>query len=989
MASNPSFLQFAKGADLPAQPERPFARDIRLDHMAQLATDLSGLGAALVWFAPPEAPMGRWGVAGLSDSWADVRDWVAALVALPGALTGTGAQASDLVVAGRPVRHVLVVPVLGPQGQALGGLAALGLDESTPLPDSGAQLARLSARVPQWLAAELERADSTPDERRAPEQLEARLRSAMRAMQMGSWIYDVDERRLQLSADAAAILQVAEAPSGLDPLLLQFTDESARRLRRAFLACIRDGKPIDEEVQFKPVDEQRRWMRLIGDAAIGAQGGTDEIHGAVQDVSSRKQAQEDTLRLAMRLTTTLASITEAFVTLDRDGQFMYVNGESEQLLGHATAELLGEPIWKWLPGRQPGLLEGSLRDALARNHRVEFEDFYPGLGKWLEVRAYPYAEGLAVYFRDVSQRRAQQEQLTLLQTGIAHLNDVVVIAEPVPGKPREVRIAFVNDAFERLSGFARAQVVARPLAAFRHHGADTQPLQELLRRLPRLGGRSHSRRELPFRRADGSTLWVDLDVVPVHDRDGALTHWVAVGRDVSERKAADDKIHHLAFFDPLTQLPNRQLLIERLQAALDATATSGQHGALMFIDLDNFKVLNDTMGHHKGDLLLQRVAERLRRSVRKVDTVARLGGDEFVVMLQHLGTEVETAARKAQVVAEKVLARMIEPFDLGGSQHYSTTSIGVTPLHAARTGQDGVNELLKQADLAMYQAKNMGRNTVAFFDPEMQAAISASASMSADLRAALHAHGQIGVHYQPQFDLGQRVVGAEALARWQHPERGSVSPSEFIPIAEDTGLILPLGTWVMEESCRQLAAWGENPDTALLSISVNVSVRQFRHPEFVDLVMGMLARHGVQPHLLKLELTESLLADRMEITLAKMGKLKQLGVTLSLDDFGTGYSSLAYLKLLPIDQLKIDKAFVADVLSDPSDAAIAHAIIGLAHSVGLTVIAEGVENEAQRHWLAERGCDLFQGFLLAQPMPVDEVNAFLKTHTAQRALQLA
>ena len=819
---------------------------------------------------------------------------------------------------------------------------------------------------------------------------ESRLNLTEHTAGAGSWSLQLSTHEVIHSDEFATVMGLGDhhRVKNLEDMVQRYTPEWRNGIRQRLERCAQNGEGFDEEIQITVEGGPAKWVRTVGTAVRRANGEIARIQGAIQDISAQKQAQQDTLRLAMRLTTTLASITEAFVTLDRDGQFMYANTESEALLGHTMGELLGEPVWKWLPGRHPSLLEDSLRDALARNERVEFEDFYPRLGKWLEVRAYPYAEGLAVYFRDVSQRRAEQEQLTLLRTGIAHLNDVVVIVEPMADSADDVRIAFVNEAFERLSGFTRAQIVGQSLGTFHRHDTHA-PLQELLCHLPRHGDRSHSRRELPFRRADGSTLWVDLDVVPVHDRDGGLTHWVAVGRDVSERKAADEKIHHLAFFDALTELPNRQLLIERLQSALDESARSRQYGALMFIDLDNFKVLNDTMGHHKGDLLLQRVAERLRRSVRKSDTVARLGGDEFVVMLQHLGTEVETAARKAQVVAEKVLARMVEPFDLGGSQHFSTTSIGVTPFGGAHTGAAEVSDLLTQADLAMYQAKGMGRNTVAFFDPEMQAAISASASMSADLRAALHAHGQIGVHYQPQFDLAQRVVGAEALARWQHPERGSVSPSEFIPIAEDTGLILPLGTWVMEESCRQLAAWGENPDTALLSISVNVSVRQFRHPEFVDLVMGVLARHGVQPHLLKLELTESLLADRMEITLAKMGKLKQLGVTLSLDDFGTGYSSLAYLKLLPIDQLKIDKAFVADVLSDPSDAAIAHAIIGLAHSVGLTVIAEGVENEAQRHWLAERGCDLFQGFLLAQPMPVDEVNAFLKTHTAQRALQLA
>ena len=832
--------------------ERPFARDLRLDHLAQLACGLTGFGAALVWFSAGDVPMGRWGADGPLESWVQVRALAAALAAGP----DDGRPATgELTLGGRPVRQALRVPIVGDaHGRVLGALAVLDTGDAAPAPRSRAHLELLAARVPAWLAEGGRAPERTPDERRAPDQLEVRLRSAMRALQMGSWVYDVALRRLHLSADAASILGVAHAPSTLDTLLQTVADESAQRLRRAFLVCIRDGKPIDEEVQCLPVDEPRRWMRFIGEAAIGAQGGAvDEIHGAVQDVSTRRQAQEETLRLAMRLTTTLASITEAFVTLDREGRFMYVNGESERLLGHATGELLGEPVWQRLRGRDEGLLEMRLRDALAQDRRTEFEDFYPGLDKWLEVRAYPYAEGLAVYFRDVSARRA-----------------------------------------------------------------------------------------------------------------------------------AEEKIHHLAFYDSLTGLPNRQLLIERLQAALDDSAASGQYGALMFIDLDNFKVLNDTMGHHRGDLLLQRVAVRLTRGVRKSDVVARLGGDEFVVMLQNLGTDPESSVRKTHTAAHKVLARMLEPFELSGSQHYGTSSVGVTLFNAAHDARATVSDLLRQADLAMYQAKALGRNAVAFFDPGMQAALSASTALAADLRAALQRGDQLSVHYQPQFDHARRVVGMEALARWRHPVRGMIGPTEFIPIAEDTGLILPLGTWVLEQSCRQLAAWAQRPETAGLGVAVNVSVRQFRHPEFVDLVMGAIERHGVRPQRLKLELTESLLADRMEITLAKMGRLKRLGVALSLDDFGTGYSSLAYLKRLPIDQLKIDKAFVADVLSDPSDAAIARAIIGMAHSLGLTVIAEGVETEPQRRWLAEHGCDLFQGFLLAQPLPIDALEAFLAAQETDR-----
>ncbi len=552
---------------------------------------------------------------------------------------------------------------------------------------------------------------------------------------------------------------------------------------------------------------------------------------------------EGLARLAMRLSTTLGSISEAFVTLDVTGRFTYLNHESEHLLQRKGADLLGSEIWTVLGDTVNEHLRWHIEQALSTNRRVEFEDFYAGLGKWLELRVHPFAEGLAVYFRDVT-----------------------------------------------------------------------------------------------------------------------------------ERKVAEKKIHHLAFYDPLTELPNRQLLLDSLTQALADSAITAEFGALMFIDLDNFKVLNDTLGHPKGDLLLQKVAARLKACVRKTDTVARLGGDEFVVMLQNLGGEAEAAARKAQAVADKVLVTLREPYDLAGHQHYSTGSIGVTPFNARQ--QADVSDLLKQADLAMYHAKNLGRNTVCFFDPAMQAIISASAALGADLRTGLREQ-QFVLHYQPQVDAQRRMVGVEALLRWQHPQRGVVNPSEFIPVAEETGLIVPLGHWVLEQACLQLALWSQSAKTAGLSMAVNVSVRQFRDPDFVDAVMALIKQTGIRPQKLKLELTESLLADRMEVTLAKMGTLKALGVTLALDDFGMGYSSLSYLNRLPLNQLKIDKSFVADVSSDPRDAAISRAIVFLAQSMGLEVMAEGVETEAQMQFLVAQGCGFFQGFLFSPPLPMAELDLFM------------
>ncbi|HSV48225.1 MAG TPA: EAL domain-containing protein, partial [Ramlibacter sp.] len=446
----------------------------------------------------------------------------------------------------------------------------------------------------------------------------------------------------------------------------------------------------------------------------------------------------------------------------------------------------------------------------------------------------------------------------------------------------------------------------------------------------------------------------------------------AVGRDITERKTAEEKIQYLAFYDPLTRLPNRQLLLDRLHEAM-AEASPPREGALMFIDLDNFKVLNDTLGHQKGDMLLQQVAERLRACVAKGDTVARLGGDEFVILLQDRGDKPLEPASGARIVADRILATLGEPYGLQGYLHHSTCSIGVTLFGRAPWT---VSELLKQADLAMYQAKGAGRNTVCFFDPEMQAVASASASLAADLRQAWR-EGQFEIDYQPQVGAKGRMSGVEALVRWRHPQRGMVSPAQFIPAAEESSLILPVGQWMLESACAQLAAWESHPGRRHLTIAVNVSARQFRHPDFVDDVMRAIAHSRIQPHKLKLELTESLLADGIEVTVAKMGSLKDMGVTLSLDDFGMGYSSLAYLKRLPLDQLKIDKEFVSDILTDENDAAIARTIIGLAQSLRLDVIAEGVETEEQRQFLAEMGCPSYQGFLFSRPMPIAELEAFI------------
>ena len=473
--------------------------------------------------------------------------------------------------------------------------------------------------------------------------------------------------------------------------------------------------------------------------------------------------------------------------------------------------------------------------------------------------------------------------------------------------------------------------------------------------------------------------WFELSVARKQVDASGEPRFVVMTRDITGRKTAKSEIRRLAFYDPLTDLPNRRLLQDRLEHALTATGRSHHQGALLLIDLDNFKSLNDTWGHDKGDLLLKQVAARLKSCVRDCDTVARLGGDEFVVLIDDAGrfaADTITATRK---VAQKLLAQLSEVYEIAGREHRSGSSIGVSLF-----GSDTVTveEVLKRADVAMYQAKAAGRNTVRFFDPAMQAEVEARAALETDLRQAL-SRGEFHLHYQPQVGPGDQMIGAEALLRWSHPQRGAVSPGQFIPVAEQSGLIVDLGEWVLTSACAQLARWATLPRLAHLTLSINVSVHQFRQADFVDKVRHALQAHGASPSRLKLEITESMFAGDLENIIQKMNRLKSHGVGFSLDDFGTGYSSLSYLKRLPLDQLKIDQSFVRDVLADANDAAIARTIIALGQSLGLAVIAEGVELQGQRDFLAEHGCESCQGYLISRPIAIDAFEAFVDSHQAQ------
>lgn len=470
------------------------------------------------------------------------------------------------------------------------------------------------------------------------------------------------------------------------------------------------------------------------------------------------------------------------------------------------------------------------------------------------------------------------------------------------------------------------------------------------------------------RRTDGAVRWVRSRSQMQRDAQGRLCAWFGNMQDITEQKEAEEKVHQLAFYDPLTQLANRRRLQELLPRALQTCQQDQTHGALMVLDLDNFKVINDTRGHAVGDQLLVEVAQRISANVRGGDTASRLGGDEFVVLAQGLDPDPQAARAQSMAIAEQLRLALSQPYLLNGLQFYCSTSIGVTLLGGE---EQDAQTLLSQADLALYRAKAAGRNAIMCFDAWMQAAVAHKAALEEGLRHAIERR-ELVLHYQPQVDHDGRIAGAEALVRWVTSAGRSVSPAEFIPLAEESELILHIGAWVLDTGCAQLCRWQSAPSTQHLRLAINVSARQLLDPDFPQLVAQTIERHQVRPAGLKLELTENLVMGDLDQVVRRMHQLRQLGLGFSLDDFGTGYSSLSYLRQLPLDQLKIDQSFVRDLKSGTQGATILQAIVNLGTSLELEIIAEGVETLAQRQFLADCGCTLFQGYLFARPLPIEQ-----------------
>lgn len=522
----------------------------------------------------------------------------------------------------------------------------------------------------------------------------------------------------------------------------------------------------------------------------------------------------------------------------------------------------------------------------------------------------------------------------------------------------------VNQAFSLITGYSEKDVIGKDPKILNSGKHDHQFFTNMWLDINNIGV---WKGEIWNRSKNGEVYNKKMTITAVNNAAGTITNYIATFNDITFSNATADKIKQFAFYDHLTQLPNRRLLIDKVKHALTSSARSGQRGALMFLDLDHFKNLNDTLGHSFGDLLLQQVALRLTASVRQNDTVTRIGGDEFVILLENLSGNFIEAAAQSKLIAEKIISNLNEPYTLNTHNYHSTPSIGIALFNSREQMPE---DLMKQADIAMYESKAQGRNTFSFFDPLMQEVINDRVKMEIELRTAIKEH-QFKLYYQEQVDSDNRPVGAEVLIRWIHPKLGTVMPADFIPFAEQTGLIVPIGNWVINEACSQLKAWQQMPVARELVLAVNVSAKQLHQKDFVKQVQTAIEQHNVNPALLKLELTEGMLLNNLDDIIIKMDLLRKIGIQFSLDDFGTGYSSLQYLKNLPLTQLKIDQSFVRDINLEASDRAIVRTIIVMAESLGIDVIAEGVETLEQRQYLFDNGCFNYQGYLLSKPLPIN------------------
>ena len=802
---------------------------------------------------------------------------------------------------------------------------------------------------------------------------EFRWKFAIEGSGNGLWDWDVTFDRVFFSKTWKALLGYSE--NEIDGDFAEWKRRIHQEDKAKVLAALQDhldGKTqaYISEYRILCKDGSYKWMLDHGlVVSRDADNKPVRVIGTLSDVSERKAA-ESKLRM---LSTAIEQSPTSVVITNLDATIEYVNPCFTEATGYSLAEAVG---------KNPRVLQSGLTDASVyrdmwktltcghtwvgelinkrKNGELYFEEAYISPVKDINGEVGHY---VAVKV-DITARKLAEDNLRIA-AAVFQSQEGMIVADA------NAVILRVNNAFTRITGYSADEVIGstpKVLSSGMHDKAFYDAMWETLN----LSGTWEG--EVWNRHKNGEAYLERLTITAVKNNAGKVTNYVATMTDITSSKEASEEIHNLAFYDPLTQLPNRRLLLDRLKQALAASVRSGRCGALLFLDLDHFKTLNDTLGHDIGDQLLKQVSVRLSECVRKVDTVARLGGDEFVVLLENLSSKPIEAAAQTEIIATKIQAALSRPFVIGSHEHHSTGSVGATLF--SNQQQAGVDAILKQADIAMYQAKDSGRNTIRFFDQEMQDAVIARANLEYELRVAI-TQKQFQLHFQPQVDREGCILGAEVLIRWIHPKLGIVAPGHFIDLAEDTGLILPIGEWVLNAACAQLKEWQQYPYTKNLTLSVNVSAKQFRQADFVEQVQSFINHYAINPSLLKLELTESILFKDINGMISTMNALRNIGISFELDDFGTGYSSLQYLKKLPLSQLKIDQSFVRDIAIDSNDRTLVLTIITMAHSLGLEVIAEGVETQQQLEFLKDNGCDHYQGYLFSKPVPLEDFEALL------------
>lgn len=772
---------------------------------------------------------------------------------------------------------------------------------------------------------------------------------------------DTDGRYLIINAAACRFVgKSAEEIIGKDDRAF-FPAEQAEMLLAINRRIVADGQQTTAEEELDTPDGRRTFLATKGPLRDET-GGIFGTFGISRDITRRKQSEQALRESQERLQLFVEHAPAALAMFDREMHYVAVSrrwkddyklGERD-IIGLSHYEVFPELTDEWKAVHRRGMAGEVVRGDEDRFERAD------GTVHWLrwEMRPWHGADGsvagIVIFSEDITSRKQIESELRIAATAFESQIGMMITDS-------NEKILRINQAFTDMTGFTAADVVGTRPAILKSGRHTPDFYREMWNGLER---ELFWQGEVWNRRKSGEIHPVLVSISGVVDNAGNVTHYVGAYSDLSQHKQAEQVIHSLSFYDALTTLPNRRLMIERLKQLAHADRQPAGHGAVLFVDLDDFSNLNDTRGHAVGDQALIEIARRLQACVPGEDSVARPSSDEYVVMLDNLALDAEQAAIQAGEMAERIREEIRKTMEVGGSAYECTASVGISLF---RKGATTAEELMKQADASMYQVKRLGRDRIHFFDAQMQATLEERVSLEGALRRAIP--GELRLHMQPQVDDAGVLFGAECLIRWQ-TANGQVNPADFIPLAEDTGLILPIGRWVLETACRQLKAWEANRSTRHLLLAVNVSARQFEQPDFIDQVFEILDLTGADPTRLKLELTESMLLDNTDNVIVKMTSLKARGIRFSLDDFGTGFSSLSYLKRLPIDQLKIDQSFVRDIETDPNDAAIVRTIIALGQSLGLNVIAEGVETEGQRNFLAVHGCKQYQGYLFGRPVPI-------------------